>query len=174
MKLKFTRLLLLLGFTVSLAACSKDKDEEIASGLSCTIDGTNMTFNVNAFALKNEGGGNYSYAVFGSSDATANASAFAIALGDDAPIAPGNYTFSEDDPDDQIKMGTLNYVPAGSTTDGYISVPGPTTTPTLITVTSVDAKSIQGTFKGDIIMLTGTTPVVKTVTNGKFNVQVMQ
>lgn len=172
MKLLFSRLFLLAGLSVAIASCSKDK-EETAEGITCTIDGTSMTFNANVFALRNDGGGNYSYTVFSSGDMSASPASFVISIGGDAPIATGTYTFGETSGDEQ-KMGVLTYVPKGTTTDGYISVPGESTVPTKVVVTAVSATSIEGTFEGDLIFLNGTTVSSKTVTNGRFKASVMQ
>lgn len=134
--------------------------------ISCNIDGANLTFNTNAEALRFDVGGASSIQIIGFQGVVGSSDQIAIALSSIEPIEAGTYD----------ETGSVNghaasvfFVKQGSSFP-YINN-NSTTNPATVTVTSVNATSIQGTFKGDVYLTdaSGITNTKKVILNGQFN-----
>ncbi|MCG2615215.1 hypothetical protein LZZ85_13020 [Terrimonas sp. NA20] len=175
MKSLFTRLTLLLAVTLSLTACSKDKDEN-STHISVKIDGVVQNFSVNAMAMRMEQPADnvYSIQIAGASANLATASAVTLMIVSNEPLAPGKFGFGDlDDPNFSEKGGMIGFALNG--TDAFMSSPdGPNLTE--ITITSISSNSVQGTFKGNIFGLnpSGTALVEMSMTEGTFNVPIIR
>lgn len=175
MKSLFTRLTLLLAVTLSLTACSKDK-EETGTHISVKIDGVVQHFSVNAMAMRMEQPSENMYAIqiAGASENSTTASGVTLMIMSNEPLAPGKFGFGDlDDPNFSAKGGMIGFALNG--TEPFMSSPdGPN--PTEITITSISSNSVQGTFKGNIFGFNtnGSSVVEKSMTEGTFNVPIIR
>lgn len=166
-----TRSLFAFLAVVFLASCSKnssDTDKNGSGVISAKIDGASTTFNVDAKAMRHDGQGFYTIQVSGANGSeSSTANQITLAIASDAEITPGTYT---EDASTNSKLGTIGYVTScGSETyTGDLS----DTNPVTVTITSVNATSIQGTFKGDVFLTTtsGASSTKKVFSDGTFNV----
>ena len=137
-----------LAFT-SLAACSKDKDETPApadaKGMSWTVDGSNVT------ALSTQSTAAGTDVLLGGATATGG---IFLSL----PKTAGTYALSS-----TSDASAIYVVSSGQSSQTYDSTSGS------IVVSSVSATNITGTFTFTGTLMGGT--ATKTLTNGKFNVE---
>ena|SRR3982751_2140454 len=153
-----------LGLMV-LSGCKKDdSDNNSSNAISASLDGTAVTFNVNAKAMRTNVSGAYSVQIIGYDG---NSNQIAIAISSDAPITTGTYSENSSD----SKGASVNYIPSGSAYP-YISY-NSTSNPATVTISSISATSIQATFQGDVYLASsgGITNTKKAFTNGQFNVK---
>jgi len=165
-------------FTVTIAlftlSCKKSSTSGSPYYIKATVDGTAKTFNVNAMAMKMTAAGITSISVFGNVKSAADLEGINIGINNtpsSKPIVAGTYT----------ETNTADFVTAGVYNPGSQTVvwgagqyPSPTH-PLTIVITSIDDKTIKGTFSGDFYYTNTATvqigPDKKTFTNGEFNVK---
>lgn len=160
-------LLYSLGFALLFTSCSKDNSNNgNANAISCTIDGTNVTFNTNAKASRMDIGGAYSIQIIGSKGAAGSSDQIAIAITDMAPIAAGTYAENSN----TSQVAGVNFIQAGNPVP-YVSY-NSDTNPSTVTITSIDGKTLKGSFKGDVYIIDGNgqTTSKKSITHGQLNV----
>ncbi|MDO6434814.1 hypothetical protein Q4E93_29650 [Flavitalea sp. BT771] len=167
----------ILLFTVTIALFSLSCKKSSTSGspyyIKASVDGTPKTFNVNAMAMKMSVGMT-SISVVGNVKSAADLEGINITINNSPsgkPIVAG--TYSESDATDFAAAAVYN---PGSQTivwgaGDYPNPPHPLT----IVITSIDDKTIKGTFSGDFYYTNTATaqfgPDKKTFTNGEFYVK---
>ncbi|SDF07298.1 hypothetical protein SAMN05216464_112139 [Mucilaginibacter pineti] len=160
--------LILLSFVfgvVTLNSCKKDKKDEDNTPLatiSASVDGTATNFNTGAIAAQVSING----ANFTSLEGTAeNKTSMSIIISG-TPVA--GKTYSNGASNDEDKPLLAYFV---SDDERYFSDDNDQTNPASLTITSVTSTTVKGTFKGNLVYLTGAngTTKKKAITNGKFN-----
>ena len=160
---RYTCFFLLLILSI---ACSKDKDAK--STISCTIDGKEYSFDINAVARRFA---RYGVNVTGSSGESANPDRIIIHFDSDTTLTPGKYGSDTNGSAGIVKYGNISYLLA-STNQRFTSFSG-TPNPTELIITAIDDEYIEGTFRGDVDLVElGTLIARKTVTNGKFRARI--
>lgn len=160
-------LLIAVCILVSLASCKKSSVAP-KNTITATIDGVTETFNVNAFAqLGTSIDLNSHLLVNGSNSSATGSDGMTIDINANTTIAKGTY----------INNGAAGFM-AITYSKGPLSLSSPniyatdlnSVYPSNITITSVSNTNVQGTFSGQLLFTDGKT--VKTVTEGKFNVDI--
>ena len=124
--------------TLTLASCSKDKDDTPAYGLSAKIDGTSQAFNTGVAAQKaGDASTGYTVAIVGTGgNSSSPYPTLALSIDSDDAIVAKTYTATA------FEAGAM-YVTDASTI--LMS-----DTDFTITVTSISATDIKGTFSGKV------------------------
>jgi hypothetical protein len=170
----------ILLFAVSLlfvlASCKKTSEDNPipVNTISATVDGVNISHNTNIsakFSSNSIGGPSYTLNI---QAATPN-KAFGISLTspDKNAIAKGTYTLasSKNNTPIWVYVDYEDYEPNTNIPDQpYITDPNGIQ-PTTVTITSISSTNVQGTFSGTLVYSQGGSGT-KTVTNGKFNVNI--
>lgn len=148
-------------------SCKKDGSGTTSGSgtITCTLDGVNVSFNVNAKAMRMNAGAEQSVQITGM-QASGNSNQIAMVVTGSSAITAG--TYSENDQNGNV--AGINYIEAGNTYP-YVSY-NSTTNPATITITAISSTSVQGSFKGDVYLMSsnGVTSTKKVVTNGQFKV----
>lgn len=150
-----------------LSACSKNNDVSASGSITGNVDGSGTSFNNNVKAIRTDISGGHSISIVGFQGAGAS-NQIGIVVTSTQAIAAG--TYSENSSSSE-KIGTISYIQSGNP-NPYINY-NSQTNPTTVTVTSVSAASIQGTFSGDVFLTnsSGVTTTKKVITKGQFNVK---
>jgi hypothetical protein len=157
-----------------LVSCKKSSSP--SSSIQATLNDTSSNYSILGYAEEYNGGHTiYMEAYNNTKGATANE--IEIRLYSNAPIAPGTYTDTANNSTYPIiyREGYIYVEPNLSPVTGpdeYFETAGLITNPFVITITSISATSIQGTFKGTLYMDgdSSTAPGnYKVITNGRFN-----
>lgn len=156
--------LLIIGLFI-FSACNKDSSAPQANTIVADIDGTTETFNNTVVGVKLTTSGIYSIAVSGF-HGDANSDRMSIIVGGPNAVTTGTFKF--DQPAGQNGAVIVYTLAGGSDGYGPADLGGPD--PILVTITSLTATNIQGTFSGTLALDDGSSPVHKVVANGKFNV----
>jgi hypothetical protein len=171
----FMKKLILISFcaaiTFALYSCDR-KTLAPSTGISATIDGKAETFNTIDSASSRTATNQYIMSINARNSAADSADVLELFLDSPTPIAVGTYS---------LTPGSYNppYVPLivykvkGSTNfanDYVIDYTG--AHQISITVTSISSTNIQGTFSGTLVVAAGSSGATKTITDGKFNVDV--
>ena len=159
-----------LSIFILLSSCGKDApDSNSSDAISAEIDGVRMTFNVNATAVRTSLSGSEIVQIIGFHGEQGASEQIAVGLtGALTTIKAGVYT--EDAVDPGHSGGVTYFIPNAF----YPYGPSLTSSnPCSITVTSISATSIQGTFKGNVYLYDGAGPTTtrKVITNGQFNLK---
>lgn len=157
-------LLTLMTGVITLNSCKKnDKEVTVSSSISASIDGTATTFN-NALAITGTIGGEKFTNVQGTAS---NKAVISITI--NGTITAGKtYSSAATKVSDRP---VLLYAPDDN--DDYMNDDSNTAKLVTVTVTSISATNIQGTFKGNVtntISIGNGSGKVKSITDGKFNV----
>lgn len=167
--MKAIKAIILLTLTfgvITLNSCKKDdKEATVSTSISASIDGTATTFN-NAVGLTGTVGGVKFTSVTGTAS---NKAVISITL--NGTITAGK-TYSAAAANASDKP-LLLYAPDDN--DDYFNDDSNTAKLVSVTVTSISATNIQGTFKGNVtntISIGNGTGKIKSITNGKFNVTI--
>jgi hypothetical protein len=151
-----------------LASCKKSSSVAPTNTLSATIGGTEESFNTNIFAQNGEGVAlNSALTVFGYNGSGTGADELIITMNTNKAITTGTYSNAPSSTDGFISIfyskGPVNALsPNQYTSDvngAYL---------TTVKITSISGTNVQGTFNAQLLYTDGKT--VKSVTNGKFNV----
>jgi hypothetical protein len=139
---------------ITLASCKKDKDDAPAYNVSAKIDGVKKDFNLGAVATKQNFAGYYIVMINGNGGTTSSPlPAFTLAISDDVAIIAKTYTTNATD-DNAAGSYTVSSQESYESEEEFS-----------ITVTSLTATEIKGTFSGKIE--DGAT--TKNVTEGSFS-----
>ena len=159
--MKLSRIVIALLVIISFSACSKDK-KGIEDGMRLTVDGREIVFADFTIAEYDSTGGIHNLSIRGT-DTEMQPNLVAFGLTQDNPIVPGTYTHLNSNGEFYV---SLDWSPAGEdyANPYYAGLDG--TDPMSITITSVTATRIQGTFEGTVRRGTGAT---KVISNGSFN-----
>jgi hypothetical protein len=177
-------LIALLPIVLLVAACSKEKSLEDAgtapngggSGagyfLKCKIDGVDKTFNNSLFAIKLDTLGAVQYAVFGAANADpSNMESFTFAVSSPSAITTGTTYTVEDTSFNYVLVAVYN--PNSQSIVFQSGTGDQSNSPFKLTITSVSATEISGTFQGTIFQNdaanpTDPNPPTKLITAGEF------
>jgi hypothetical protein len=158
------KLILLLPICASLIlfSCKKSSPSPNATGtLTVTIGGKAQTFNVGAVAHLDNTSGFNSLGIIGVQSAT-NANSMIITVTSSAPITAKTYT-------DAGSEAQLSYTTASGA--GY-QEDGTGGTSATVTIKSISSTNVQGTFSGNLMLITGSGPATEALTNGAFNLSI--
>ncbi|MBS1519976.1 MAG: hypothetical protein JST50_03180 [Bacteroidetes bacterium] len=146
--------------TITLNSCKK-KDEKPSYSITATVDGKVTNFNTNAAAVSATVQGLSLTTITGQAS---DGSTISILL-DATPTAGKTYISTAANQEDQAILEL------STSTDDFINDDTSSNVVT-VTVNSVSATAVQGTFKGGLVSTTvgNGTPATKSVTNGTFNV----
>ncbi|RYY60694.1 MAG: hypothetical protein EOO05_09030 [Chitinophagaceae bacterium] len=160
--MKITHVVALM-LVMFLAACSKDK-KEIEPGLRLSIDGKEIIFSDFTVAEYDSTGGIH-YLRVGGADQVLKPNMVGLGLTQEEPITARPYIHP--DPNNDFYV-TLDFVPAGEDgTNPYLAgLDG--TDPMSMTITSLTATRVQGTFQGTLRRGTNDT---KVISGGSFNLE---
>ena len=153
------------------AACNVPVTYTAATGpaatLQGTINGTLITFNVNAHASLDAFGGMTTLTISGDNNSTSS-SAEIISFDITSSTTPGPGTYSVNNPS---PLTNCDYTDAASNDyEGFYSGTAQAD-PFTVTITSITATRVIGTFKGTLTPLAGA-PGTKVITGGTFDVPV--
>ncbi|MGZ3750577.1 MAG: hypothetical protein ACXVB0_11615 [Mucilaginibacter sp.] len=174
------KILILLVFILFIfASCKKKNDVIPVNTITATIDGVNVNFNVNVLGrlVSTPQGAALSKTIVvqGSNAAQAPGKGIAVSLTslDQNAIAKGTYTLASSKNNTPVWIQVIyeNYDPFSDGPDQPYFSDSSGIQPTTITITSISSTNVQGTFSGTLVYSQGGTDT-KTVTNGKFNVNI--
>ena len=154
---------IVLAFLVitSVASCSKD-NKGIDDGMRLTVDGKEIVFTSFTKAEYDSSAGIHSLLIRGS-DADTKPNLVSLGLTQDDAITPGTYVHSKTNREFYV---TLDWSPAGEDYANPYYGGLDSNDPMSITITSITATRIQGTFQGTVRRAGGT---VEVISNGSFN-----
>jgi len=150
-----------------LASCKKNSVAP-KNTISATIDGVPETFNTNVSAqLGTSVALNSNLIISGASSSAASSDGMAFEINSNSTIDKGSY----------INNGAAGFM-AITYSKGPFSLSNPivystdvnSVYPSNVTITSISNTNVQGTFTGKLLFTDGKT--VKTVTDGKFNIDI--
>ena len=153
------------------SSCKKDSSSNSTTSgtISADIDGTAVSFNFGDNAALDTISGEYTIAIAGfQSGVNVTSNEIGIGVGGAYPIAVGTYTDTSSIADNS----TISYsIPSDNS--GYAAV-GIAPFYGTVTITSISATQVQGTFSGVLGVGSGSSSTVPyhTLTNGKFNVKI--
>jgi hypothetical protein len=155
-------------FCLLLTACSKNNKGDNsgkAGTIAATVDGSNVSFNTTARAMRTDISGAYSIQIIGFQGAAGSSNQIAIAVSDNSPIVTGIYNETLTGANG---VGSVSYIQSGTALP-YINNRS-TANPGTVTITEVNATSVKGTFSGDVFLMTngGISTTKKSITNGQF------
>jgi hypothetical protein len=162
------KIIYLLAFVLLAAVSSCKKNDSASSAstatFSASVDGVATDFNIGTIATKTTANGITAIFISGKSSATQG-----LTISVAGPtLTPTTYTASGNQSFADMALGTTD----GKTWNTDYSS---TTNLVTVTVTSITAANIQGTFKGDLILSansTGGAAAKRSITNGKFSLPV--
>jgi hypothetical protein len=150
------------------SACKKDSSKTITTtktGITATIDGSDVDFSTGATAQAITSSGEYSIQIIGSTGSGSSAKGISVSIYSDKPIVKGTYLAS-----DTLSSSYVIYVENAPSSNPLSFI---ATSAEAVTITSISSTNIQGTFYSGLLWdKDGITP--RTLTNGKFNVSVIQ
>lgn len=161
-RIKTLLLFTVLAGAVTLNSCKKDKTT-VAVSLTADIDGSATNFSVSPVALQGAVDGQTFTVIQGTTSAGATLSITVAGA-----ITAGK-TYSDAASDDNDKP--LFLYATSATADDYLNDDDDASNLPSITITSVTSTTIDGTFKGKVALTSGDMPV-KSITNGKFHVNI--
>lgn len=153
---------------VLFVSCKKDKNQAPVYYITADIDGTPVSFtsnNVSRLTTGTNGGSlatNSILSLYGASRLDENSDAISITVSEPQTVDVGTYRGGADD----SRFVSIQYVTGPFTTNASnVYVSDLSDGGMSVTISSVDAKTVQGTFKG-VLYHNG---AQKAITNGKFN-----
>jgi hypothetical protein len=158
------KIILLSTTAIMLFSCKKSKSDNLPENtITATINDTDYVFNKTFTSETIIDPPELIYIAL-AADSTLPFATFdlAVAMLNGKPITPGVYVETADS--SRIVSGELqiqgspNYETAGTKTD-----------PFTVTITSINATSVQGTFHGNVYKNGDSLQTKKVITNGKFN-----
>lgn len=167
-----------IGLLFAFTSCKKKSDVIPVNTISATIDGVGMNFNTNVnarFTGNFEGTGNIGLVILGATTNSGPTSNMGISFvtANSGTIIKGTYSAASanNNPPVWAALAYTDYNPgSGQPATNYITNVN-TALPFTITITSISSTNIQGTFSGSVTDLNNISNS-KTVTNGKFNVNI--
>jgi hypothetical protein len=163
------KILLFTAFiSLFLVSCKKNSSVAPVNTLSATINGVDESFNTNVFAQNGSGVTlNSSLEIRGFNGSANSYDALSITLNTNNTITTGTYSNAPNVNDGFISIvynnGPVSFVnPNTYTSDvngAYL---------TTVKIVSISSTNVQGTFTAQLVYPDGKT--IKTVTNGKFNI----
>lgn len=185
--------MMLLPLALLFSACQKEQSLEHKPGdpnnpggpggpgtnnptyfIKCKIGGTAKTFHEGALAITEEDNGETATIVGGKANTDPNdTESFSFLIASTSALSPG--TYKVDNVSGAYEM-IVTYTPNGTTALPLLTGTGiPLGTPFRITITSISATEIAGTFSGSLFEIDianpSPTPTQKAVTDGEFKVK---
>ncbi|MEI9934070.1 MAG: hypothetical protein WDM71_04305 [Ferruginibacter sp.] len=151
------------------SSCKKDSANNVTGTITATVNGTSLSFNVEATAVLDTVRGNYGVAIIGLQSFSLSSKEITLAIsGGSTPIAVGTYT----DTSTVGRTVLIGYANAADSTAWSSTGTAPNIS--TVTITSLNSSQIQGTFNGQLELALGSNPGASTatVTNGSFNLHV--
>ena len=148
-------------------SCKKSSPTQATTpdGISATIDGASVTFNTSVTASISETGGLHNLTVVGFRATEGNSDLLSVELNGDKAVGIGTYVWPLTATSTQMPVLTYNQF-AGSNV--YVDDPAGAQ-PVTVTITSLSATSVSGTFSGNLLLNSGSsTTTQKQITDGKF------
>ncbi len=134
-------------------------------GISATIDGASVTFNTSVTASVSEAGGIHNLTVVGFHAAEGNSDLLSVEIDGDKAVGIGTYVWPLTATSTQMPVLTYNQFVGSNVYVNDASGAQPVT----VTITSLSATSVSGTFSGTILLNSGSsTTTKKQITDGKF------
>jgi len=166
------KILILSAFILFIfTSCKKKNDVVPVNTISATVDGAHLSFNTSVYA-KFGGNSNSTLSIYGVTSSASDAQTITIGVFSDKAIAIGTYTYpSITGSSGLTEYPFIVYSDKGPTaSSSFLFVTDNTAAnPTTVTITSINSTNIQGTFTCTLIRQIGGT---KTITNGKFNINI--
>jgi hypothetical protein len=154
---------------VTFLSCKKSNTSLPSNTIQAIINGKTSTFNFGVFATRTGTPGpripNYVILLTGLTNSTTLAGS--ISLGVQGVDTITTATYNENSSTNNASITYINNIDLFG---NIFSNGHATSNPFIIVVTSLNSKSIQGTFHGDIFNNGDSAQTLETVTNGKFNV----
>lgn len=147
-----------------LSSCSKKStpSPSVTGTFTVTINGTPETFNVGAVAQAVSSDGSYNLTLLGTQSASVTNSMY-IAITSFSPIIAGTYTGAGSD-------AAMSYHLASGAVYQYADDDAAAFS--TVTIKSISSTNVQGTFSGNLNLISGSGPATQTLTNGTFNLRV--
>jgi len=167
-KLNVMKKIILFGVLgLLLVSCKKNTTGDIVATntVTATVDNTNYVFNQNLYDDSGFDPGTEFLSITEQSDSIISGIELDVTAVDNIQMTTGTYGLSGD----STRMGDIDLYDKNTGTD-YYNIDNSVTRPFTITVTSITATSIEGTFKGVAYANRDTTLTQKTIINGKFNI----
>ena len=168
-------LLIAISLLFIITSCKKNSEDKLipSNTISATVDGVNKTFNINATAKQtsDETTGN-TLMISGAETSENGSGSINIEINSSTPITPGTYQLTIGVPQGFYPATSVFYV------EGYLVFRPATGTmsPNSITITFINGTNVQGTFNAELSGSETSTPpsiiINRTITDGKFNVQI--
>jgi hypothetical protein len=157
-------LLLPLCLLLALSSCSKKStpSPNITGTITATIGGSAQTFNVNAYATYQTINGLNFITIYGAKS-SGSTDKFELAIVNSSIIAGTTYTgvASQVQLTYTLASGAV-YQYADDDEAAFVSV----------LIKSISSTNVQGTFSGDLNLISGTGAGTQTLTNGTFNLRI--
>lgn len=158
---------LILG-AISISSCTKDKDSDttIDGSITANINGVPTKFNTNVIATSATTQGQQLTSINGTA---ADGTTIAIVLAGNVTTGKTYASNAADDNDKPI-------VAFSTIADDFVNDDNSVTNIATVTVTSITANTISGTFKGDLktVVIGNAAPKTAVITDGKFKVSLIK
>ncbi len=157
----------LISLSIVLFSCTKEKDS-LKQSISVSVNGTTTRFDHSPSATLYSDASGYHLSISATSEASLLSDGIGIAVVSPTPISTGVFSeFSTTNSCtlvDNVYLSNYNYKPYEAL--GIAS----NTDPATVTITSIDASSVKGTFRGTLTIdgLGGSDKLV--MTNGVFDI----
>ncbi|HEY4194228.1 MAG TPA: hypothetical protein VGM63_01745 [Mucilaginibacter sp.] len=155
-------------------SCKKNTSPPLESSISASIDGVDETFNVNVSARQtsDEETGN-TIMISGTETSESGSGHIDIEVNLVPPIVKGTYPIKTGPPPGFVPTTSVSYFEGFETFWPTLNA----AIPNLITISHISSTNVQGTFSATVTLSGGYAeglPTTKTITNGKFNVNIKQ
>ena len=168
MRNNFFSVILSIILSVSFLSCKKEATGISSGTLSAVIDGKEKLFQFSPIAMRINGSPNYQLILMGYNGTSGvNTDFLNFSLQGTKEITTGTYSEATTPGNNIVFLTYGEFI--GGAMNTYSTGVG-STKPLTFTISSIDTKSVQGSFSGDIYLRTGTGTLVKrSLTDGKFN-----
>jgi len=168
--MKYSVLIILVFISIVIfLSCKKSNTSLPSNTIQATINGKTSTFNFGVFATRTGTPGPrtpyYVILLEGFTDSTVYSGSINLGVQSIDSITAATYNENS-----TMNNASITYINNKNLLGNIFSNGHPTSNPFIIVVTSLNSKSIQGTFQGDIFYNGDSSQTLETVTNGKFNV----
>lgn len=152
-----------------LCSCSKSDNANPSGSITASIDGTNVVFGTEAFALNQQNSGIYALIITGFQGAVNSSNQITIGIGGTSPVTTKTYTDVFDPSEDDEVSFVFTQQPGNITYGANGEAPNTAT----VTITSLTSSKVEGTFSGGVVLVSGSgSPASHTITNGRFNLSI--
>ncbi len=149
-------------------ACNKNSSSTTAVSngtITATIDGTNVNFSTTAMAQRDSSNGLNSISIIGFVGSNSTPNEIILSVASPSPI--GVNTYFETSASDKVNIWYTQY--SGPNVYNVYQDAGSATNPATITITSITATTVSGTFQG-LLVNSSSPSQTKAIANGQFAV----